>query len=363
MNTIHIGKKTIGVGHPTYIIAEVGSNFDGNLERAKSLAKLAKELGADAYKIQNFLADRIASEIGSRGTALPSLKAKGLEVPLYEAYKGAEFPREWIKPVADYCKEIDIDFFGAPYDREAVELLEQIDVPVHKLGSGEIDNLEFLEYIAKLGRPMIISCGTATFQEVERAIATVRAAGNEQIVLTQCISNYPSSIADANIRAMAVMGEKLNVLVGYSDHTIGSEGNGDDPLSGITVPLGAVALGAVVIEKHFTDDRTLPGPDHPFAMEPDDFRRMVQGIRTMEKALGDGEKRPTPSEEETVATMRRGICARVDIVEGATIERDMLEFLRPAVGLRPPEITKVVGKTATHAIPAGTPIYSGDFKE
>jgi|SRR3989344_940858 len=359
MERININGKNIGAGNPCCIIAEVGSNFDGSLERAKMLAKLAKEAGADAYKIQNFLAPKIVSQKGFDGlkVAFQSTWAK----PVVEVYKKAEFPREWLKELLDYCKEIGIDFFSSPYDKEAVDLLESIDTPVYKLGAGEIDNLEFLEYVAKKGKPMIISCGACTMEEIEQAVNTVRAAGNNQIILLQCVTNYPSPIADANIKAMAAFKEKFRVEVGYSDHTIGKEQGGDDPLDGITVPLAGVALGGCVIEKHFTDDIKRQGPDHPFAMPVENFKKMVDAVRALEKALGDGQKKVEQSEKETVVIQRRGIYAKENIEEGGVITKEKIEFLRPALFLRPHQVKDIVGKKTNRAIVAGEPIKLDDI--
>ncbi|MCA9363260.1 N-acetylneuraminate synthase family protein [Candidatus Kaiserbacteria bacterium] len=338
----------------TYIISEVGSNFDGDLERAKELAKISKDIGADAYKIQNFKAPKIVSDIGFRDLKI-SFQEKW-DKPVTEVYKAAEFPRDWLQELSDYCNSIDIDFISAPYDLEAVDLLEEIDVPLYKLGSGEIDNLELLTKIAKLGKPMIIACGSSTVDDIGAAIETIRVAGNDQIILLQCVTNYPSPIADANLLAMVELGKKFSVEVGYSDHTIGVEGSGDDPLSGLTVPLGAVALGATVIEKHFTDDRTRKGPDHPFAMDTEAFKKMVDGIRAMEKALGDGKKKIMPSEADTVIIQRRGIYSTIDIKVGDSVTADMVELLRPAVGLKPSQLPNLIGKTVLKDIKKGEPI-------
>ncbi len=359
MTEIRIGSHIIGPGHPCYIISEIGSNFDGDLQRAKDLAKLSKELGADAFKIQNFLAPKIVSNAGFKNLQV-AFQSKW-DKPVVEVYRKAEFPREWIQEVADYCKEINIDFFSSPYDIEAVDQLEQIGVQAHKIGSGEIDNLEFLAYVARTGKPMIIGCGAATMEEIEAAVKTIRGEGNEKIILLQCVTNYPSPIKDSNILAMNALKDAFGVQVGYSDHTIGAAGGADDPLNGLTVPLGAVALGACMIEKHFTDDRTRKGPDHPFAMNPVEFKAMVDGIRAMEQALGDGQKKLMPSEQQTVIIQRRGIYAIRDIAPGEVITRDMVEFLRPAVGLRPPEIGRVVGHSLNKAVAAGEPLKAEDL--
>jgi len=359
MNEIRIGSRRIGSGQPVYVIAEVGSNFDGNLGRAKALAKLAKEVGADAYKIQNFKAPKIVSSTGFRN--LQVAFQASWDRPVVEVYRDAEFPREWLQELSEYCAEIGIDFFSSPYDTEAVDQLERLKVPAHKIGSGEIDNLEFLRYVAKTGKPIIVACGASTMEEIEAAVKAIRDVGNDQIIVLQCVTNYPAPVGHSNVRAMVAIRDRFDVVVGYSDHTIGAEGGGDDPLHGITIPLGAVALGACMIEKHFTDDRTRKGPDHPFAMDPEGFSRMVRGIRAMEKALGDGKKKLTPSEQDTVVIQRRGIYAVREIRPGDRIAREMVEFLRPAVGLRPPTMPGLLGKTVKKVIKAGDPIGADDI--
>jgi len=359
MSEIKIGTRIIAPSQPTYIIAEVCSNFDHDVERAKMLAKLAKDCGADAYKIQNFKALKIVSDVGFKGLRA-AFQAKW-DKPVTEVYRAAEFPRDWLQEISDYCKEIGIDFFSSPYDTEAVDQLEKLGVPAHKIGSGEIDNLEFLQYVAKTGKPVILGCGAATTEEIEAAVNAMREVDNNQIMLLQCVTNYPSPMADANIRAMQTLKEKFNVEVGYSDHTIGVEGGADDPLGGLTVPIASVALGARIIEKHFTDNRTRKGPDHPFAMEAPVFKKMVQGIRALEKALGDGAKKVEPSEKDTVVVQRRGIYAACDINPGDSITHEIVEFLRPAVGLRPPALPGILGKTVNKIIKAGEPLKSDDI--
>lgn len=351
--------RIIGEGHPAYIIAEVGSNFDGNLERAKMLAKLAKDAGADAYKIQNFSAPKIVSQQGFDGLQI-AFQSKW-DKPVVEVYKKAEFPREWVKELSDYCKEIDIDFFSSPYDKEAVDLLEGIGMPIYKIGAGEIDNLDFLEYVAKKGKPMIVSCGACTLDDVHRAVQAIKATGNEQIILLQCITNYPSPISDANLKAMVTLKNTFGFDVGYSDHTIGKEGGGDDPLGGITVPLASVALGGVVIEKHFTDDPKRVGPDHPFAMDIVSFKKMIDAIRALEKAMGNGEKKVENSEKETVIIQRRGIYAKENIKEGEDILAEKIEYLRPALFLRPPQAKEILGRKSRRTINAGEPIKLDDI--
>lgn len=360
MNTIRIGLREVGRGKPAYIIAEVGSNFDGDLTRAKELALRCKEAGADAYKIQNFLAPRIVSDEGFRN--LKVAFQSHWKSSVVDVYRKAEFPREWVRELAGYCGSIGIDFMSSPYDFEAVDMLEAIGVTAHKIGSGEIDNLRFLEYVAKTGKPVIIGAGAATHEEVSAAVAAIRDEGNDNVIVLQCVTNYPSPIADANLAAMTALGASCGTLYGYSDHTIGPTQGGDDPIDGLTVPLGAVALGACVIEKHVTDDPSRTGPDHPFAMTiGGNFAQMVRGIRAMESALGDGAKRLMPSEQETVVIQRRGAYASRDIAQGEAFSDENVVLLRPAVGVKAGDISKLLGRPAARALGAGSPIRYDDI--
>ncbi len=336
---VRIGDRWVGEGEPVYVIAEVGSNFDGNLKQAKRMVDLSKEVGADAVKFQSFKPEQIIAREGF--TRQVSFQA-AWKKPVWDVYREAMFPREWHRTVADYCRAVGIDFFSAPYDREAVDLLMELGVPVFKIGSGDITFLSLLEYIARQGKPMILATGASTMAEIDEAVRVIRGAGNEQLILLQCITNYPSPFDQANIRAMVTLRDAFQVPVGYSDHTPGS-----------VVPLGAVALGACVIEKHFTHDKSHPGPDHPFAMDPGEFRSMVRDIRLLEQALGSPVKEVVPAEAETVVLQRRSLYAAQDIPAGARIEERMVEALRPAEGLLPKEITRVVGRTAQRAIRRG----------
>ncbi len=336
---VRIGNRWVGEGEPAYIIAEVGSNFDGDLEQAKRMVDLSKEVGADAVKFQSFKPEQIIAREGF--TRQVSFQA-AWKKPVWDVYREAMFPREWHRTVADYCRAVGIDFFSAPYDREAVGLLMELDVPVFKIGSGDITFLSLLEYIARQGKPLILATGASTMAEIDEAVRVIRGAGNEQLILLQCITNYPSPFDQANIRAMVTLRDAFQVPVGYSDHAPGS-----------VVPLGAVALGACVIEKHFTHDKSHPGPDHPFAMDPGEFRSMVRDIRLLEQALGSSVKEVVPAEAETVVIQRRSLYAAQDIPAGARIEEQMVEALRPAEGLLPKEIARVIGRTAQRAIRRG----------
>jgi sialic acid synthase SpsE len=332
VKTIDIDGRLVGDEYPVYTIAEIGSNFDGSLQRAKTLINLAKDSGADAVKFQSFLAEKIISEKGFRGLR------KGFQArwnkPVYEVYKNAEFPREWHEKIASYCQQVGITFFSAPYDKEAVDLLDSLNVPVFKIGSGDITWLEMIKYIAEKEKPIILGTGASTYEEIQDAVTTIRSVGNNDIVLLQCVTNYPSSYENANIRAMVDMKKHFDCLVGYSDHS-----------PGFIVPLGMTALGGCVIEKHFTDDTTRDGPDHSFAMDANDFRTMVTNIRLLEKTLGS-KKAIYNEEQETIILQRRCLRASKNIKEGTLLTREMIEVLRPSPknSISPKHIQQLIGK-------------------
>ena len=331
MKTFEIDGRLIGDEQPVYCTAEIGSNFDGDIKRAKYLIDLAKKSGADAVKFQSFLTDKIISKEGFKNLK-KGFQAKWKK-PVYEIYKSAEFPREWHKEIFDYCKQKKITFFSAPYDFEAVDLLYDLGISVYKIGSGDITWLEIIRYIAEKGKPIILGTGASTIKEIQEAVKTIKSTGNNKIVLLQCVTNYPSSFENANIRAMIKLREKFDCLVGYSDHTPGS-----------IVPLGMTAIGGCIIEKHFTDDKKRDGPDHPFAMDADDFKNMVENIRNLEKALGS-DKNIYPEEDETVILQRRCLRASEDIKKGSLLTRNMIDVLRPAPKncIYPKHIDEIIG--------------------
>ena len=339
---IKIGKKLVGEGMPTYIIAEIGSNFDQDINRAKKLIDLAKECGADAAKFQCFSADKIVSKEGFEG--LKSGFQSKWKKPVYEVYKDAEFPRDWHKELFDYASKKEIDFLSAPYDKEAVDILDDLGLDVFKIGSGDITWHEMLKYIAKKGKPIILGTGASTLSEVDEAVKIIKGEGHNDIVLLQCVTNYPSHFEHANIKAMKAMGEMFDVLVGYSDHTPGS-----------VVPLGAVALGACVIEKHFTDDKSRQGPDHPFAMDGKDFKEMVDSIRFLEEALGSSHKDLYREEKETIILQRRCLRATQDISEGTSVTEGMISVLRPLAenSLSPKLKESILGKKTKKSLKKG----------
>jgi N-acetylneuraminate synthase/N,N'-diacetyllegionaminate synthase len=297
---------------------------------AKKLIDAAKDAGADAVKFQTFKAENIVVKNAEKAEYQKETTGEGSQ---YDMIKKLELTEEDFEELANYAKKKDILFLSSPFDKESVDLLYGLDVPVFKVGSGEITNFPLLKHIAKKEKPIILSTGISTLGEVEEALNVIRSEGVEDVILLHCVSNYPARIEDVNLRAMGTLKQAFKIPVGFSDHTLG-----------ITVPIAAVALGACVIEKHFTLDRSLPGPDHKASLEPDELREMVKSIRDVGKALGDGIKRPTINEEEIKKVARRSIVAKADIPEGTIITENMLDIKRPGTGIPPSKLNKVLRK-------------------
>jgi len=336
-----IGDRKVGEGEPTLIIADIGANFDGSLKKAKALAKMVKESGADVVKIQSYLSSKIVS-----GKGFASMNLKGVhgswDKPVDEVMKAGEFPREWHTEFFDYCKEIGILASSSPYDYEAVDIMDDAGVSFYKIGSGDINWLEMVEYIANKGKPIVLATGAATLTEVDEAVSVIEQTGNKDLALLQCITNYPSKVESANIKVMDTYKTAFEVIIGYSDHTP------DD-----TVVLGAVALGAKVIEKHFTDSQSNAGMDHPHSMEPETFSKMVDRIRDMEKALGSSRKEVVEEESETVFAQRRSLYAARAIKKGEVIGENGMIELRPALGIYPKYKKKISHLRASKNIEEG----------
>ena len=346
---IKIGSRMVGEGHPAYIIAEIGANFDKNLDKAKRLIDAAKEVGADCAKFQTFSTPKIVSEGGFSRMKLEGVHGSwGRTVS--EVFKDAEFPREWHQEISDYCKKIGIDFSTSPYDFEAVDLCMKLDVPFIKLGSGDITWLEMLEYIARKGKPMMLATGDATLAEIDEAVRTIEATGNRELILMQCITNYPSKIDSANVNVLKTYQSAFDILTGYSDHSPGP-----------VVALASVVLGGCVIEKHFTLDKTDKGPDHPHSMNPTEFKLMVDYVREIERAMGSTRKEVVEEEGETVFVQRRCLYSKRDISIGTIVQADDIDVLRPALGIPPKFKNVIIGKTSKINIEAGQPLFWENF--
>ncbi len=346
---IKIGDKMIGADHPTYFIAEIGGNFDGSLDKAKRLVDAAKEAGADCVKFQTFTADTIVSEGGFSKMTLHGVHGSwGRTVS--EVFKDVEFPIEWHYEIADYCKKLNIHFSTSPYFKEAVDLCVDMKLPFIKIGSGDITWLEMIDYVARQGIPIMLATGDATMSEIDEAVRTVENAGNPNLVLMQCITNYPSKIDSANVNVLKTYQNAFDCLTGYSDHSPGH-----------VVALASVVLGGRVIEKHFTLNKKDKGPDHPHSMEPAEFKFMVDSIREVERAMGSTRKEVVEEEGETVFVQRRCLYAKKDLKKGQIITEADLDVLRPALGIPPKFKQSIIGKTVNKDIPARDPIFWEDI--
>ena len=337
MKKVRVSNKLIGEEEPCFIIAEAGVNHNGSVELAKKLIAVAKEAGADAVKFQTFKAENVVTQKAEK--AAYQKGTTDAEESQYEMIKKLELTEYDFKELADYAKERGVIFLSSPFDKGSADLLDKMNVPAYKIASGEITNFPLLRYITKKGKPIILSTGMATLGEVEEALNVIRSEGVEEVILLHCVSNYPAKIEDVNLRAMETLKQAFKIPVGFSDHTLG-----------ITASIAAVALGACVIEKHFTLDRNLLGPDHKASLEPDELKEMVKSIRDVEKALGNGVKIPTKEEEEIKRIARRSIVAKVDIPKGTTITEDMMDAKRPGRGIEPKSIDIIVGKKAKEDI-------------
>jgi N-acetylneuraminate synthase len=353
---LKIGKHLIGANHPTYFIADISANHDGDLERAKLLIRLAKEAGADAAKFQNFRAAKIVSDYGFTAMKGQVSHQATWKKSVFQVYADASIPFDWTPVLKEECDRVGIDYFSSPYDFEAVDYLDPF-VPAHKIGSGDVDWLEMLEYIARKGKPVLVSSGAADIGEVQRAVHTLLAI-NPKVVVLQCNTNYtasPVNFDHINLRVLNTYHTMFpQVVLGLSDHTHGH-----------ATVLGAVALGARVVEKHFTDDTTRTGPDHPFSMTPVTWCEMVERTRELEKALGSADKSITANEKDTSIVQRRCVRAARDIKAGELITREMLDVLRPATpgAIKPADVQSVVGTHALKDFPFGIEIRWTDLGE
>ena len=333
MRIVKIGDKLIGEGEPCFIVAEAGVNHNGSLKQAKKMVDAAKYAGADAVKFQTFKVENVI--IKNAEKAAYQKEATSAEESQYDMIKMLELTEYNFRELADYAKKKGILFLSSPFDKESVNLLDKVNVPAFKIASGEITNFPLLKHIAKKKKPIILSTGMATLGEVEEALNVIRSEGVEDVILLHCVTSYPTKKDDVNLRVIETLKHTFKLPVGFSDHTLG-----------ITVPIAAVALGACMIEKHFTLDMNLPGPDHKASLEPDELKEMVQAIRGVEKSLGDGLKRPTKTEEEIKRIARRSVVAKVDILKGTAITEDMLDLKRPGTGIEPRYLEMIIGKRA-----------------
>ncbi len=337
---IEIAGRAVGNGAPVLIIAEIGVNHNGSLELAREMIDRAVSCGADCVKFQTFKAERVVSPRAAKADYQLETTDPG-ESQLEMLAKLELATRDWESIVA-HCKERGVFFLSTPYNFEDADLLERLGADAYKIASGQAVELGFLEHVARKGKPVLLSTGMCTMSEVARAVETIRGTGNEQLVVLQCTTNYPSRIEDANLRAMTTMGMGLDALYGYSDHTISS-----------SCALAATALGACVIERHFTLDTSMEGPDHSCSADPEAFSAMVEGIREVEAALGSARKAPAAAEARNIAGMRRSLFARGSIAKGEILDWSNMIFQRPATGIGGLDARVVFGRKAARNIAEG----------
>lgn len=338
MNEIKIGQKFVGLNYPIYIIAEIGSNHDGSIDKAKILIKKASECGVDAVKFQFFKADTIAANTDEEIAFLEIGKT------LHQFYKECETPYEWCGELKEYCESCNVVFLATPFDKEAVDVLDKVDVEAYKVASFELVDYQLIEYIANKNKPIILSTGMANLDDINAALKVIEKFHLEYILL-HCGIGYPLAFQDVNLKAMLTLKKEFNCPVGYSDHT-----------NGITVPILGVGLGMDMIEKHFTLDKNSKGPDHGFAIEPDELKLMVESIRKAESALGTELKEKVKVEEIHYKRGRRSLFIIKDLKKGTILTEDNIMALRPGIGLHPKYFNKIIGKKLREDTPKYTPI-------
>lgn len=304
-----------------YVIAEAGSNHERNKKNALELIDVAAQAGADAVKFQLFCAKTLYSKYVGKS--------------IFEKTRSVELPQEWVPDLIDRCKSQKIAFMATPFDYQSVDFLAKLDVPAFKWASGEITDLELLAHAARKNIPMIVSTGMCSLTDIEMAVCAIRNENNNEIALLHCISLYPTKAADANLRMMDTLEKTFGCPVGFSDHTLG-----------ISVALAAVARGAKILEKHFTLDKKLKSPDHPFSLKPKELKLLVESVREVSVSLGSSEKRVLDMEKTTAMIGRRSIIANSPIKKGTIISKSMLTVKRPGTGILPALMSSVVGRTA-----------------
>jgi pseudaminic acid synthase len=343
IKNIHIGRREIGPNQPVYIIAELSANHRQQYDEAVKLIRAAKEAGADAVKLQTYTADTMTIN-----SDRPEFKISGGTLwdgrTLFDLYGEAYTPWDWQPKLKIVADELGIDLFSTPFDKTAVDFLEKMNVPAYKIASMEIVDIPLIECIATKGKPIIMSTGTATLKEIKEAVKAVKKAGGTQLALLKCTSAYPAPPEEMNLRTIPHLAATFKVPVGLSDHSLS-----------VSIPVAAVALGASLVEKHFTLSRSLPGPDSAFSLEPHEFKAMVAAIRTAEKALGKISYE-TKGEETKSIVYRRSLYAVKDVKAGDLFTEGNIRSIRPGNGLHPRYLKKVLGRKAGRNIQRGTPL-------
>ena len=348
ISNIKIGNKFIGTGHPVFIIAEAGVNHNGNLKLAKKLIDAASQAGVDAVKFQTFNPKTLDTQASTKAEF--QAKSTGRESQ-YEMLKKIMLPRKWHKELQNYARRKGLIFLSTPFSKNDADFLIKLGIPAIKVGSSDTNNIPYLNHIAAKNIPIILSTGMSDMKEVKESARIIQRSGNNKLIVLHCTTNYPTPFEEANIRAIQTLKKDLGLVSGFSDHT-----------RGIEAPIAAVALGARVIEKHFTLDRKLPGPDHKASLEPKELKKMVVSIRNIEKAMGNGIKTPFPSEKKIADVARKSIVVIQDIKKGQTITTNHISIKRPGNGLSPKYYPQVIGTRATKDIKTDTLLKINDYK-
>lgn len=347
-SVININGRLVGDGAPAYIIAEMSANHAGSIERALEMIHVAKEAGADCVKIQTYTPDTMTIDCHNEYFNIEKGTWEGEN--LYSLYQKAYTPWEWHKQLRDEAAKVGIDFLSTPFDNTSVDFLEELGMSFYKIASFELVDIPLLEYIASKNKPIIMSTGMGSIEEITEAVDAIYSAGNRQLALMKCSSAYPAKSEEMNLSTICDMKKRFDIPVGLSDHSMGA-------FSAAT----AVALGANIIEKHFCISRAIKNPDSTFSMEPDEFRDMVAQVREVEKAMGKVSY-GVSKQEETNACFRRSLFVVKDIAAGEKLTPENIRSIRPAYGLRPKYYKEVLGKVAKHEIKRGTPLSFEDIE-
>lgn len=339
---VHIGGRDVGPAHPPFVIAEMSGNHDGDLGKAKDIVRAAAEAGVTALKLQTFTADTMTVDVDLPAFRISADHELWGDANLYELYQRAHTPWDWHEPLFDLARELGMLAFSAPFDPSAVQFLESLDVPCHKIASSEMNDLPLIRAVAATGKPIVISTGMATVGEIDAAVRAARETGNEQIVVLACTVSYPADPADSHLRALPLMADAFDAVVGLSDHS-----------PGIGAAIAAVALGASVLEKHLVLTREGGGVDAAFSLEPEEMAALVRESTRAWQALGEARIGPTANEREGLR-FRRSLYVVQDVRAGDVVTTDNVRSIRPAGGLQPEVLTSLTGRVFTADAPKGT---------
>ncbi|HFE51999.1 MAG TPA: acetylneuraminic acid synthetase [Bacteroidetes bacterium] len=346
MAELKIGEVRVGDGLPPFVIAEAGVNHEGDMNVAKRMIDLAADNGAQAIKFQTYKAERLAAR-----ESPAYWKTDKTQRDFFKMYD--RFWRDEYLELAEHARKRGIIFLSTPFDEEAVDFLDEV-VPAFKIASADMTNLPFLRYVARKGKPMLISTGAATIEEIRQALLAIESEGNDQVALLHCILSYPTPHELANLRMIQGLKEQFpHVVIGYSDHTV--------PDPSMVLLVTAYLLGASILEKHYTLDKTLPGNDHYHAMDPDDLRRLTANLKLIQESLGQKERKLLECELPARQYARRSLVAKVNIKKGQVITEEMLTAKRPGTGISPAQLHTVVGRQAARDIPEDTVLQRSDF--